>query len=142
MYCLLYTSILCYLTDFHTCFLLDFETTKYDSDSMFNCTILTGAFCGSPRTKWKCRAGISWNLTMYRARKSPNVIRIRGQNPRKNVPPIVRSSLALGINPWVTKYVLLSEMMGMENICIISTNTELLNTSMVLAPKARFNLKA
>lgn len=27
-------------------------------------------------------------------------IRINGQNPKKNVPPIVNRSLARGINPW------------------------------------------
>ena len=28
------------------------------------------------------------------------VIRINGQNPKKNVPPVVNRSLARGINPW------------------------------------------
>lgn len=38
-------------------------------------------------------------LTKYRAQKNATVMRIKGPNPKKNVPPIVSKSLARGIRP-------------------------------------------
>ena len=39
------------------------------------------------------------SLTKYKAKKNETVTTINGQNPKKNVPPIVSKSLARGINP-------------------------------------------
>lgn len=40
-------------------------------------------------------------LTKYNAEKNVTVTRIRGQNPRENVPPSVSSSFARGIKPCI-----------------------------------------